>query len=991
MDVERLFHAALERSPLERAGFLDESCSTDAELRREVQTLLDESSPDDPFLEGQALDAASHLVDRSRHPRPTGTTFGAYELKDSLGVGGMGEVYRARDLRLGREVAIKMLPALLADDPDRIARFRREAQILATLSHPHIAGIYALEESEGVVGLVLELVEGPTLADLLATGPLPPIDALRVAEQTADALVAAHAKGIVHRDLKPANIKVSPAKAVKVLDFGLAKAADSSLMPASSLLATVEATREGMILGTAAYMSPEQARGLPVDARTDIWAFGCVLYESLVGRKAFRGDTLADCISAILSREPEWQDLPASTPVSVVTLLQQCLAKEPDERVHNIEDAHNVLEHALAEGTGSQRVAVVRQSRHSLLRRWWAPILVAGGVTVVAVVGAIQLMNPSRAQLDVTLARDEFIAPSHSSEVAVSPDGRLIAYAATKDMSSMAGMGSPQDAPGMAAAMPAMTMTEQIYVRELGQQSARPIGGALGGAPFFSPDGRWLGFWHAPTATLRKVALSGGAPTKVADAVSGIAGAAWGPNDAIVFAWFDLFRVPAGGGAPSLVLKVDERRGERFYRHPAFLPSGQAVLFTIGMADNYSYDDAEIGVVSLETGEKKILLEGGSSARYSPSGHLVYAREGQLLAVAFDVDQLEVRGAPFPVANGVFMSANTGMAAFSISEDGHLVYAAGPIERGARVPVWVDRQGRATRLPMPPRAYLHPRLSPDGRSLAIEVEGASHDIFTYDIARGALTKVSFDGASHWPLFSPDGRNLTFRSWKTGSMTLWSMPADRSAAPALLTDIGSMQSPESWSPDGRHLAFTQMDDPESGSDIYILPTVGDRKPFPIVKTKFSEGSPKFSPDGRWLAYASNESGRPEVYAMAYPGPGPKIQISTSGGTDPVWRADGREFFYRKGAQMMAVNIKLGQTLEALAPQALWPGQYVAGVGSSCGMSGPTSSNYDITADGQRFLMIEDTTETSQCKLLRVVSNWSAALRNPTSAAALAGSR
>ena len=313
------------------------------------------------------------------------------------------------------------------------------------------------------------------------------------------------------------------------------------------------------------------------------------------------------------------------------------------------------------------------------------------------------------------------------------------------------------------------------------------------------------------------------------------------------------------------------------------------------------------------------------------------------------------------------------------------MYAVGPIEQGARVPVWVDRQGKPTPLPLPLRSYLHPRLSPDGRQVAIEVEGASHDIFTYDIARGALTKMSFDGASHWPTFTPDGRNLTFRSWKTGTMTMWSMPADRSAAPTLLTNVGSMQSPESWSPDGTALAFTQMDDPASGSDIYVLPLGRDQKPFPVVRTKFSEGSPKFSPDGRWLAYSSNESGRPEVYVMAYPGPGPKIQVSNSGGTDPVWRRDGRELYYRNRDQMMAVDVTTGRTFTVSKPQVLWEGPYLAGVGSSCGMAGPTSANYDVSADGQRFLMIEDQSQTVECKVLRMVSNWSSAFQSPTAGA------
>jgi serine/threonine-protein kinase len=525
-------------------------------------------------------------------------------------------------------------------------------------------------------------------------------------------------------------------------------------------------------------------------------------------------------------------------------------------------------------------------------------------------------------------------------------------------------------------------MTEQIYVRPVGQgTAARPIGGALGSAPFFSPDGKWLGFWHAPTGTLRKVAISGGAPVKICDAVSGIAGATWGRDDTIVFAWFDLFRVPAAGESPTVLLKVDEARGERFFAHPSFLPSGKAILFTIGMADTYSYDDAEIGVISLETGRKKILVQGGTSPRYSPSGHLIYARGGQLLAVPFDPDTLEVTGPPFPVANGLFMSANTGMAAFSISSAGHLVYAAGPQERGTRVFVWVDRDGHKSALPLKPGSYLHPRISPDGRQLAYEVEGASHDIFTYDFARGTTTRMSLDGASHWPLWTPDGQRLTFRSWKTGTMTMWWMPADQSGPAQLLTNFGSMQSPESWSPDAKTLAFTQMDDPQSGSDIYVLPLDGDGRPRVFWRTKFSEGSPKFAPNGKWLAYSSNESGQPEVYVTEYPGPGKKITISTAGGTDPLWRHDGRQLYYRLGDLMMVVDISDGRSLEVSKPRVLWRGNYVAGAGSSCGMAGPTSANYDVTPDGEHFLMIEDASPTAECELVRVVSNWSLELRNP----------
>jgi eukaryotic-like serine/threonine-protein kinase len=986
LDVERLFHEALELPPQRRTQFLDDSCAGNDALKHDVQSLLDESAADD-FLEQPALDPEATRF------QPTtssliGTRLSEYEITARIGAGGMGDVYRARDVKLGRDVAIKVLPAPLAHDGARIARFRREAQILATLNHPHIAAIYALEESEDVVALVLELVEGATLADRLHHGPLPVNEALTIARQTAGALEAAHAKGIIHRDLKPANIKAPAGGSVKVLDFGLAKAVNDDTMRDVSHLATIHATQEGMILGTATYMSPEQARGLPVDTRTDVWAFGCVLYEMLTGRKTFHGETVTDCLAAIVGREPDWTVLPPSVPDNVVALIKRCLQKDVQSRLAHIGHAHRELDDALATVTGRvYRAPVERPVRRRI------PVLAYAAATAVILiagalgVGAIRQLMLKPERVDIGLPNDEFIPSTHSSELALSNDGTLIAYASSKRMAVMPkmdsnGAGDASDqTDDSSGSMPAMAMVEQIYVRAPGKGTARPLGGALGSAPFFSPDGKWLGFWHTPTGTLRKVALSGGAPTKIADAVSGIAGATWGPDDTIVFAWFDLFRVPASGGSPTPLLKVDEQRGERFFRHPSFLPSGKAVLFTVGMADTYSYDDAEIGVLPLDTGKKKILVQGGTSPRYSPSGHLIYARAGTLLAVPFDPEKLEVTGQPFPVANGLFMSANTGMAAFSISSAGHLVYAAGPVEHGTRLPVWVDKDGHKSPLPVKPRAYLHPRLSPDGRQLAIEVEGASHDIFTYDFARGGEpTKMSFDGASHWPSWTPDGRRLTFRSWKTGTMTMWWMPADRSSPPELLTNIGSMQSPESWSPDGKTLAFTQMDDPQSGSDIYTLSLDGDRKPRPLLRTKFSEGSPKFSPNGAWLAYSTNESGQPEVWAMGYPA-GERIHISTNGGTDPLWRRDGRQLYYRLGDQMMVVDISYGPSLSASKPRVLWRGDYLAGAGSSCGMAGPTSANYDVTPDGERFLMIEDASPAAECERLRVVSNWSVELKNP----------
>ncbi len=978
-DVERLFHAASERPVTERVAFLRQACAGDEGLFVDVQSLLDELATGHSFLDNPAIDFVARRMDVP--PSMAGRRLGAFELLSRIGVGGMGEVYRARDTKLGRDVAIKLLPAAFAHDRDRVSRFRREAQLLATLNHPHIAAIYALEEADDTLGLVLELVEGPTLGERLGTGPLSMGEALTVARQTAAALDAAHKKGIVHRDLKPANIKLAPGETVKVLDFGLAKAIADPVFAGAPSLATVDATCEGIVMGTPAYMSPEQARGLPIDQRTDIWAFGCVLFEALTGRRAFSGVSVADCLAAILDRDPDWSLLPAAAPAGIARLLRECLEKDMQRRLQDFGDMARRLDEIAATASG---VAISRVTGPRT-RRQFTSISVAMLATVLAAAFGgwwIWQVTLRPVATDVELASAESIVPTHSSEVALSPDGSLIAYASVTSMSNMPGM---TDGTALASGSPASgSMSEQIYVQPRTTGGARPLGGALGGAPFFSPDGQWLAFWHAPTATIRRVALSGGTPTKICAAPSGIAGGAWGPDGTIVFAWFDLYRVPADGGTPGVLLKVDEQQGERFYRHPAFLPSGDAIVFTVGRSDTDSYDDSDIAVLSLRSGKKRILIRGGTSPRYSPSGHLIYAHGGKLLAVRFYVDRQEVIGRPFEVVDGVFTSETTGMAAYAVSASGNLVYAAGSVERGARVPVWVDRSGRAAPLSMPVRAYLHPRISPDARNIAVEIEGPSHDIYTYDLARGVLEKMSFDGTSHWPVWTPDGERLTFRSWKTGTMTMWTMPANRSAASQLLTSIGSMQSPESWSPDGRTLAFTQMDNMEHGSDIYVL-TLPDRTPRPLLATKFSEGSPKFSPDGHWVAYSSNESGRAEVYVVAYQGPGAMTQISSDGGTDPVWRRDGRELFYRSGDLMMVVGINAGTPFDGLRPTVLWEGHYVAGAGSSCGMTGPTSANYDVSADGQRFLMIKDTGAPVESKRLHVVSNWSRTLGEQSIAA------
>jgi serine/threonine-protein kinase len=887
-----------------------------------------------------------------------GTRVGAYEIVSAIGGGGMGEVYRATDTKLKRPVAVKVLPASLASDRERVARLRREAEVLAALNHPHIAQIYGLEDSTDVTALVLELVEGPTLADRLARGPMSVDEVLPIAKQIAEALEAAHERGIIHRDLKPANIKVRPDGTVKVLDFGLAKVfepPDSAPDAPIASTRTVAGTGTGIILGTAAYMSPEQACGKAVDTRTDIWAFGCVVFEMLARCRPFPGETTTEVIAAALEREPDLTKLPAATPWSVRRLVSRCLQKNPARRLRDIGDARLDLEEALY-GDRAQAADSASLRTRSVSRT--AAIVAAGllvGIVATAVI--FRALSPAAppshpvTRFAIPLGQNEFIDPTHSPVVAISSDGSKVAYPAR---------GSS-------------TEGQPIYVRWSDQDQPKALPGVLGAVPFFSPDGQWVGYWQGRTRTIRKVALSGGAPIALAD-VDSVSGVTWGEDGNIVWAWFNLFSIPASGGTPKTLLTVDIDKGERFFRHPQYLPGSKAILFTIGTGDIEGYEDARIAVFDLTTGKYKTLVEGGSMPRYSTTGHLVYARGGSLFAIPFDVKKLVVTGQPFPVLDGIFSSRNTGMADFGIAANGDLAYVPGPTEAGRRRLVWVDRQGHVQPFDLAPQSYLHPRLSPDGSQLAFEIEGPAHDLYAYDLSRGVTTRLSFDGASHWPVWSPTGERIAFRSWKTSGMTLWSMPVNQSRKEEALPAVGHMLSPESWSPDGKTIAYLRMDDMRH-FDVWELPLDGDRKPHALLESsKFLQGSPKYSPDGRWLAYGSNESGRPEVFITQYPGPGAKIQVSTEGGFDPVWRRDSREVYYRSGDKMMVVSVTTTPKLALSAPRVLWEGHYAAGSASSCGMSGVASANYDVTADGQRFVMVEDKDQDLHAHEVDVIVNF-----------------
>jgi eukaryotic-like serine/threonine-protein kinase len=967
--IKNLYDAAAARPESDRATFLAEVCKGDDALRREVQRLLDQPLDTASLFELAGGVPSSTTAEESRDL--TGTRLGTFEVTALIGRGGMGEVYRAHDTKLGRDVAIKVLPSAFTADAGRLASFEREARVLASLNHPHIAAIHGVEESNGVRGLVLEYVEGETLADVVqrsASGRqrLRLQEVLGYARQIADALEAAHEKGITHRDLKPANVAITPDGVVKLLDFGIAKVVTGdgpSIDLSHTTQTTFEATQAGLIAGTAGYMSPEQARGKPVDKRTDIWAFGCVLYEILSGRKAFAGGTLADTITAILDHDPDWSLLPADTPRAVRRLIRRCVEKDPKRRLRDIGDARLELEQILGGEAETADEVTLQQARSWRTRTRAA---VAAAVVFAAAAASLAWLALLRDSSDagdrrvsrftVDLPTNTVMVPTFNPKLALSPDGTHLAY-------------TPLPGP--------------VMIRRLDTVGGQPLEASASPgfrqAPLFSPDGKSIAYvdgnapysWRRP---FQKVGLAGGPALKLAEYDIFHRGD-WGEDGWLYWTATypgGIVRIRDSGGDTEAITTLDVARGERSHRFASLLPGGDALIYTVASEGMHSYDAARIDLWDIRTGQKKTIIEGGTSATYSPSGHIVYARKGTLMAVSFDLRRREVTGTAFEVQDGVMMSGTTGAAHYSLSRRGDLAYVPGPAEGGGRTLVWVDRSGKAEPLPLPAASYLYPRISPDGRTLAVEIEGPNHDFYIYDLARTVLSKVTTDGLSHNPVWSPDGTRLAFRSWQAGGMTLWSMPSDRSGAAERLDPAGTRQSPVSFSPDGQFLAFDQKD-PETGDDAWVLSLQGSQTPRAVARTRFGEGSMKFSPDGRWVAYSSDESGNPEVYVQAFPGPGPKVQVSKDGGTDPVWRRSGGELFYRSGGRMMVVPVTTSPQFNAAAPRQLWEGAYSEGTAASCGMPGVSSSNYDVSADGERFLMVRDEDQSAATKIV-VVLNW-----------------
>jgi serine/threonine-protein kinase len=885
-------------------------------------------------------------------PLTPGTRFGTYEIAESIGAGGMGEVYRARDTMLEREVAIKVLPESFANDTNRVARFDQEAKTLASLNHPNIAHIYGLERGDGITALVMELVEGPTLADRIAQGPIPADEALNVAMQIAAALEAAHERGIVHRDLKPANIKLRPDGTVKVLDFGIAKALDTRVTsgPQAPALTTPAMTQAGIILGTAAYMSPEQARGKAVDQRADIWAFGCVLYEMLTGQPAFGGEDVLVTLARVLDRDTNMNSLPAMIAPAVRHTIKLCLEKDPRKRLHAIGDVRLALEGRLEADLPRAAQAAAPRGISRLALPLAASAIVAGSVVGAAVWLGMQPEPRPVNRFSYVIPTDHVFRNVGRPVLAVSPDGRHFAYNTTRG----------------------------LFLRSMDQLDARLIPGTeeeLRG-PFFSADGQSIAY-VALGVQLKRITLSGGAPVVIGEGRGGgPIGASWGTDGTILLGDDGgIYRVPATGGVPELVIKGE---GTRRLHLGALLPDGDSVLVTEGATAGSNWDAAEIAVYRISTGERRVLVTGGADARYLPTGHLVYALGDTLFGVAFDAASLTLFGGPVPLVQGVMRAGNqTGAANFGVSNDGMLVYVSGEAAAFRNILVWVDRDGREEPINVPPRNYIYAQLSPDGTRVALDSRDEDNDIWIFDLARETLQRLTFDpGLNRSPMWAPDGRRVAFTREAEGVEDAYWQPADGSGAAELL--VGGLpdflEFPSGFLPDGSALlysigtndvAMTRIDDAASAG--------------PIIDSAAQESNAAVSPDGRWLAYQSNESGRFEIYVRPFPDVDTgRWQVSTNGGTRPEWSSDGRELFYFRedtgdGSEIVAVAVESGATFRAGVPQPLFSGPYLA--------SQTLRGVYDVTADGRRFLMIKraEGEREAPAQTIVIVENWFEELR------------
>ncbi len=891
----------------------------------------------------------------------SGTRLASYEILSPLGAGGMGEVYRARDSRLGREVAIKVLPDVFTKDPERLARFEREARLLASLNHPNIGTIHGLEESDGTRFLVLELVPGETLAERIRPSrdrqgadigsALEIEEALKICSQIAEALEAAHEKGVIHRDLKPSNIKVTPEGKVKVLDFGLAKAfapEGSSPNLSMSPTLTLGTLQTGVILGTAAYMSPEQAKGKPLDKRTDIWSFGCVLYECLTGRQTFSGEDVSDTLASILRSEPDWQALPSTTPASIRHLLQTCLQKDRNERLRDIGDARLEIKQALAQpSTVFPQARIVTPAPRIWRLAPWLIALVA--VVAASVLAVFYFRRPANEVYPIR----SFIPPPEKSvfqfmtgdagPVVISPDGRRLAFTATQEGNTL------------------------LWVRPLDSLSAQPLTGTEGATfPFWSADSRYLAFFAG--GKLKKVEASGGPPQIVCGAARGRSGT-WSRDGVILFApdvTSGIYRVSASGGGPTAVTQLDASRQITTHRWPVFLPDGRHFLYLAASRGQKELSNIRVAAID-DPKEDRLILNAYSNATYA-DGHLLFVRDGVLMAQPFDVSSLRTNGDAFPVVERVQFNELFIGGIFSVSENGILVYQSGTAESGMQL-LWFDRAGKQIGGIPEKGGYTTPRLSPDGRKLATMMIGNA-DVWLYEFERSVWMRFTFDPALDLnPIWSPDGGQIVFSSNRKGGPDLYRKPSHGAGNEELLFESKNQKTPTDWSSDGRFILFTNII--QGQGDLWILPLFGDRKPFPFTQSPFFEAHGQFSPNGKWIAYTSSESGGTQVNVAPFPGPGGKYQVSTSGGAQPRWRRDGKELFYLSAdLKMMAAEVsEKGSALQIGRVQPLFQARPAFGPNHA----------YDVAPDGRRFLINTVVGEESAAPLTLVV-NWTAGLKH-----------
>jgi len=953
-----IFESAEERPPVERAGLIERACDGDAALAAEVERMLRADAAPHRWLDGSVWLTANRLS-------PGEILGGHLRIVALIGRGGMGEVYRAHDANLGRDVAVKVLPPAKADEhenEERLSRFTREAQVLASVNHPNIAAIHGLETSNGVHALILELIEGPTLADRIATGPIAVDDAVVIARQIAEALEAAHERGVVHRDLKPANIKLRPDGTVKLLDFGLAKmlqTEDTSRpdAPVSPTLTNPSLVDRGVILGTPAYLSPEQARGEESGRRSDIWAFGVVLYEMLSPERAFRGENASDTIAAVLRQDINWSALDASTPDALRQLMSRCLDRDVRRRLRDIGEARIVLEDLAATRVASTQSS--RLARPMAVRMWRRLMIpaVAAAVTGVAVGAAVWTLNRAAAprvtrfSLETTTANALFVDPQ-SRDLAVTPDGARIIYKG----------GSRGE-------------STQLFVRELDRLEASPLTApGLPKSPFASPDGQWVGFFdRGVELILRKVAISGGPSLEVARFRDGPSrGTSWGEDGNIVVATGSpetgLQQVPASGGQPRVLTRPDRTHGEADHLWPHYLPGGRTVLFTI-TALTGGMEASQVAALDLKTGTWKTIIRGASQAQYVASGHLVYLAGEALWVVPFDIARLEPTGtASVIVPKVLILPTNT--AEFDVARDGTLVYATGGATAAHRRLVWVDRSGREEEIKaMPPRLYSAARLSPDGSRVAVQIDDADKDIWVWDLRREMLTRVTTDpGLDQSPLWTPDGRGLIFTSQAGGMLGgLFRQAADGTGIAERLTGSPTtIRRATAFVPDGSAVLYND------GTDIMMLTLGGDPRVRPVLQTPQAERAGVISPDGRWLAYAGLDSGTPQIFVRPFPNvDAARTQVSTAGGSEPRWSRDGRELFYvALDGTVMRADVSPGATWQSLSPTPVVDGRILGNVSVSL-------RTFDVSLDGQRFLMIKNApgidSSVSSPQIV-VVQNW-----------------